>query len=96
MDRTRHFGDISSIKTDGLCKVDNQAVQIVFTAANASPVSIACFDSRGRLVSSGHIANVNAGLNQSMLAGHFGPGMHMVRITQGNYSTVSKVVVTGR
>ena len=96
MERQRHFGAFGAIKTGRVSLLGNGDVLVRFQSNNSAPVTISCFDAQGQLLSSRHVATVNKGNNQCTLAGHATAGTQLIRLSQGNYSTVSKVVVTGR
>jgi hypothetical protein len=94
MEREKHFGALTSIKTDRITRLSNGSVMVVFQTTDAIPVTIDCYDSRGRLTSTQHVANVNKGTNQCALQGHFAPGAQLIKLTQENKSTVSKMYLS--
>jgi hypothetical protein len=96
MERQRHFGAFGALKTERVSRLGNGDVLVRFQSTNSAPVTISCFDAQGQLLSSRHVATVNKGLNQCTFAGHAAAGTQLIKLVQGNFSTVSKVVVTGR
>jgi hypothetical protein len=95
MEQARHFGAAALLRTERVDRLGNGGVLVEFQAAAAAPVAIDCFDPQGRLASSQYVANVNIGRNRCAIAGRFAPGAQLVRLTQGNRSTVSKLFLTG-
>jgi hypothetical protein len=96
MERQRHYGAYGSLKTECVSRLVNGNVLVSFLSNNSAPVTISCFDAQGKFLFSRHMAIVNRGQNQCTLAGHATAGTRLIKLSQGNQSTVSKVVVTGR
>ena len=96
MERQRHFGSIDEIRTERVERLGSGTVAVSFRTAATAPVRIDCYDSQGRLLVSQRVSNVSAGLNRCLISENVMPGMQVVRLSQGNYSTVSKMVVGGR
>jgi hypothetical protein len=96
MDRQRHFGALDELRTEQVACRGGDGIIVAFHASAAAPVRLDVFDAHGRLLVSELQVNVIAGLNRCAIAGHFAPGAHVVKLTQGSLSTVSKVVITGR
>jgi hypothetical protein len=69
-----------------------KTLQLNFTAAEASPATVQCFDSRGALLFTETINNVAMGYNHIQLKNRIsGSGMIFVRMTQGNKTAQGKV-----
>jgi hypothetical protein len=96
MERARHFGAIGALRTERVSRLGNGSVLVDFQTTDTHPVTIDCYDSRGRLMSSQHVVNISKGLNQCTVQGHFASGAQLIKLTQGNNSTVSKVFVAGK
>jgi hypothetical protein len=96
MERQRHYGAFGALKTERVSLLGNGDVLVRFQSNNSAPVTISCFDAQGKFLFSRHMATVNRGLNQCTLAGHATAGTRLIKLLQGNQSTVSKVIVTGK
>jgi hypothetical protein len=70
----------------------SKTLQLNFTAAEASPATVQCFDSRGSLLFTETMNNVALGYNHIQLKNRVpGSGMVFVRMTQGNKTAQGKV-----
>jgi|WetSurMetagenome_2_1015567.scaffolds.fasta_scaffold00842_14 hypothetical protein len=75
----------------------DRSLQLNFTAADATPATVQCFDARGSLLFSETINGVAMGYNHIPLKGKVpGKGMLFVRMTQGNKTAQGKVFMFGR
>jgi hypothetical protein len=69
-----------------------KTLQLNFTAAEASPATVQCFDSRGALLFTEAMNNVAIGYNHLQLKNRISvSGMVFVRMTQGNKTAQGKV-----
>jgi|GEM_PF-2543115 hypothetical protein len=70
----------------------NRTLQLNFTAVDAAPARVECFDSRGALLSSETLNNVAMGYNHIQLRSKVtGSGMVFVRMIQGNRTAQGKI-----
>ena len=70
----------------------SKSLQLNFTAAEASPATVQCFDSRGSLLFTETMNNVALGYNHIQLKNRVpGSGMVFVRMTQGNKTAQGKI-----
>jgi hypothetical protein len=69
-----------------------KTLQLNFTAAEASPATVQCFDSRGALLFTETLSNVVIGYNHLQLKNRVSvSGMVFVRVTQGNKTAQGKI-----
>lgn len=70
----------------------SKTLQLNFTAAEASPATVQCFDSRGTLLFTETMNNVAIGYNHIQLKNRVSvSGMVFVRMTQGNKTAQGKI-----
>jgi len=70
----------------------NRTLQLNFTAADAAPATVQCFDARGSLLFTEAMNNVAMGYNHISLKSRVtASGMIFVRMTQGNRTAQGKV-----
>jgi hypothetical protein len=95
-ERRCHFGAADALKTESVTRTAGGGIAVDFKTSLTGPVTISCFDSRGRRLSSQTMAAVHSGFNKVTLDGHFSAGAHLIKLTQGENSTVSRVFVGAR
>jgi len=70
----------------------SKTLPLNFTAADATPAKVQCFDSRGGLLASETLDNVAMGYNHIQLKSRIAAsGMIFVRMTQGNKTALGKI-----
>jgi hypothetical protein len=76
--------------------LDDGSIQVTFTTNDDSPLTVALFDSVGKLYGSETFSSVQLGSNNFRLATRPDSGLIFIRLTQGNESKVSKLIVPFR